>query len=165
MNINQGYFMPRAFSSTYFPYAYINILDNYNTITRDTRLLSLNWNHTLSNRSFYQFTIGKFFTREHSAVQDAMWNEYEERLDIEPINYSMDNTNMDGNIYITYGDEFYDHGFAVDLMRKDLEIVINESKKNNVQIEVTERINKFYKDLQDQGGGRWDTSSLLKRIK
>ena len=112
MNINQGYFMPRAFSSTYFPYAYINILDNYNTITRDTRLLSLNWNHTLSNRSFYEFTIGKFVTMEHSAVQDAMWNEYEERLDLEPINYSMDNTNMDGNIYITYGDEFYDHGFA-----------------------------------------------------
>ena len=112
MNINQGYFMPRAFSSTYFPYAYINILDNYNTITRDTRLLSLNWNHTLSNRSFYEFTIGKFITMEHSAVQDAMWDEYEERLDLEPINYSVDNTSMDGNIYITYGDEFYDHGFA-----------------------------------------------------
>ena len=112
MNINQGYFMPRAFSSTYFPYAYINILDNYNTITRDTRLLSLNWNHTLSNRSFYEFTIGKFITMEHSAVQDAMWDEYEERLDLEPINYSVDNTSMDGNIYITYGDEFYDTGFA-----------------------------------------------------
>ena len=62
-------------------------------------------------------------------------------------------------------DDFYDHGFAVDLMRKDLEIVINEAKKNNVQIEVAELVNNFYKDLQDQGGGRWDTSSLLKRIK
>ena len=69
------------------------------------------------------------------------------------------------NRWETMLDDFYDHGFAVDLMRKDLEIVINEAKKNNVQIEVTELINKFYKDLQDQGGGRWDTSSLLKRIK
>ena len=41
MNINQGYFMPRAFASTYFPYRYMNILDNYNTITRDTRLLNI----------------------------------------------------------------------------------------------------------------------------
>ena len=69
------------------------------------------------------------------------------------------------NRWKTMLDDFYDHGFAVDLMRKDLEIVINEANKNNVQIEVTELINKFYKDLQDQGGGRWDTSSLLKRIK
>ncbi len=69
------------------------------------------------------------------------------------------------NRWKTMLDDFYDHGFAVDLMRKDLEIVINEAKKNNVQIEVTELVNNFYKDLQDQGGGRWDTSSLLKRIK
>ena len=69
------------------------------------------------------------------------------------------------NRWETMLDDFYDHGLAVDLMRKDLEIVINEANKNNVQIEVTELINKFYKDLQDQGGGRWDTSSLLKRIK
>ena len=42
MNINQGYYMPRAFASTYFPYQYMNILDNYNTITRDTRLINMN---------------------------------------------------------------------------------------------------------------------------
>ena len=112
LNINQGFFMPRAFSSTYFPYRYINILDNYNTITRDTRLLNLNWTHTLSNRSFYEFTLGQFNTMEHSAVQNLMWTEYRERLDLEPINYNLDNTNLDGNIYITYGDEFYDTGFA-----------------------------------------------------
>ena len=51
MNINQGYYMPRAFASTYFPYAYMQILDNYNTVTRDTRLLNLNWTHTLSTLS------------------------------------------------------------------------------------------------------------------
>ena len=112
MNINQGYYMPRAFASTYFPYAYMQILDNYNTVTRDTRLLNLNWTHTLSTRSFYELTIGKFVTMEHSAVQDLMWNKYQERLDLEPINYSLDGTSKDGNIYITYGDEFYDTGFA-----------------------------------------------------
>ncbi len=112
MNINQGYFMPRAFSSTYFPYRYMNILDNYNTITRDTRLVNFNWTHSISTKSFYEFTIGNFTTLEHSAVQNLHWDEYEERLDLEPINYNLDNTDLDGNIYITYGDEFYDTGFA-----------------------------------------------------
>ena len=112
MNINQGYFMPRAFSSTYFPYRYMNILDNYNTITRDTRLLNLNWTHTLSTSSFYEITVGKFTTMEHSAVQDLHWSDYQQRLDLEPINYNLDDTDLDGNIQITYGDEFYDTGFA-----------------------------------------------------
>ncbi len=112
MNINQGYFMPRAFSSTSFPYRYMNILDNYNTITRDTRLLNLNWTHTLSTSSFYEITVGKFTTMEHSAVQDLHWSDYQQRLDLEPINYNLDDTDLDGNIQITYGDEFYDTGFA-----------------------------------------------------
>ncbi|MDP6169728.1 MAG: TonB-dependent receptor, partial [Candidatus Marinimicrobia bacterium] len=112
MNINQGYFMPRAFSSTYFPYRYMNILDNYNTITRDTRLFNMNWTHTLSTRSFYEITLGKFTTMEHSAVQDLHWSDYQQRLDLEPINYNLDDTDLDGNIQITYGDEFYDTGFA-----------------------------------------------------
>ena len=112
MNINQGYFMPRAFASTYFPYRYMNILDNYNTITRDTRLLNMNWTHTLSNRSFYELNVGRFTTMEHSAVQDLHWTEYQQRLDLEPINYNVDDTDLDGNIFITYGDEFYDTGFA-----------------------------------------------------
>ena len=90
----------------------MNILDNYNTITRDTRLINMNWTHTLSPRSFYEFTFGKFTTMEHSAVQDLPWTEYQERLDLEPINYNLDDTDLDGNIHITYGDEFYDTGFA-----------------------------------------------------
>ena len=112
MNINQGYFMPRAFSSTYFPYRYMKILDNYNTITRDTRLFNMNWTHTLSTSSFYEITLGKFTTMEHSAVQNLHWDEYQQRLDLEPINYNLDNADLDGNIQITYGDEFYDTGFA-----------------------------------------------------
>ena len=59
----------------------------------------------------------------------------------------------------------YDHGFAVDWMRKDLDIVSAEASKIGANIEVTELVNKFYKDIQKSNGGRWDTSSLLKRIK
>lgn len=109
-NINQGFYMPRAFSSTYFPYTYVEILDNYNTITRDTRLLNINWTHTLSTQSFYEITLGRFMTLEHSAVQDLPWTEYTERLDLKPINYIV--TDRDGNIRINYGDEFYDTGFS-----------------------------------------------------
>ncbi|MDB4244575.1 NAD(P)-dependent oxidoreductase [Gammaproteobacteria bacterium] len=59
----------------------------------------------------------------------------------------------------------YDHGFAVDWMRKDLDIVSEQAGKVGANIEITEMVNKFYKDIQDLDGGRWDTSSLLKRIK
>ena len=58
----------------------------------------------------------------------------------------------------------YDYGFAVDLMRKDLDIVLKEAEKSNISLDVTKIINEFYKDIQDAEGGRWDTSSLLKRI-
>ena len=58
----------------------------------------------------------------------------------------------------------YDHGFAVDLMKKDLEIVINKANDSNINVEITKLINDFYTDIQDVGGGRWDTSSLLKRL-
>ena len=59
----------------------------------------------------------------------------------------------------------YDHGFAVDWMRKDLDIVSEQAGHVGANIEITEMVNKFYKDIQDLDGGRWDTSSLLKRIK
>ena len=61
-------------------------------------------------------------------------------------------------------DEF-NFGFAVDLMRKDLDIVESEAIKLNVNIETTKLINNFYKELQKMGGGGWDTSSLVKRIR
>ena len=68
------------------------------------------------------------------------------------------------NRWLTMLDGNYDHGFAVDLMRKDLEIVLDEANINNINIEITKIINEFYKDIQKTGGGKWDTSSLLKRI-
>tara|TARA_B100000767_G_C19751957_1_gene531225 strand:+ start:959 stop:1828 length:870 start_codon:yes stop_codon:yes gene_type:complete len=59
----------------------------------------------------------------------------------------------------------YDHGFAVDWMRKDLDIIEDEAKRIGANVEATELVNNFYKEVQDLDGGRWDASSLLKRIK
>ena len=58
----------------------------------------------------------------------------------------------------------YEHGFAVDLMRKDLDIVLEHANTINADLEITDIINSFYKDIQNAGGGRWDTSSLLRRL-
>ena len=59
----------------------------------------------------------------------------------------------------------YDHGFAVDWMRKDLGIAIKEAENNTANIDITKTIDKYYKEVQAMGGSRWDTSSLLKRLK
>ncbi len=61
-------------------------------------------------------------------------------------------------------DEF-DFGFAVDWMRKDLNIALNEARRNGAQLPVTALVDQFYGEIQQQGGGRWDTSSLVKRLK
>ena len=58
----------------------------------------------------------------------------------------------------------YDHGFAVDLMKKDLDIVIDKANDSDINLDITKLINNFYADIQNIGGERWDTSSLLKRI-
>ena len=62
-------------------------------------------------------------------------------------------------------DDEYEHGFAVDLMRKDLDIILEHAKSIDANLEITDIVNSFYKDIQNAGGGRWDTSSLLKRLK
>jgi 3-hydroxyisobutyrate dehydrogenase-like beta-hydroxyacid dehydrogenase len=71
---------------------------------------------------------------------------------------------MDNRWETMVSDEF-NFGFAVDLMRKDLDIVEDEAAKIDVNIETTKLINNFYKELQKIGGGNWDTSSLVKRIR
>jgi 3-hydroxyisobutyrate dehydrogenase-like beta-hydroxyacid dehydrogenase len=68
------------------------------------------------------------------------------------------------NRWKTMLNDEYDFGFAVDLMRKDLDIVLKQAKKMDTELEITDIVNSFYKDIQNLGGGRWDTSSLLKRI-
>ncbi|HXV29795.1 MAG TPA: NAD(P)-dependent oxidoreductase [Sinorhizobium sp.] len=58
----------------------------------------------------------------------------------------------------------YDFGFAVDWMRKDLDIVLAEARRNGAKLPVTALIDQFYADIQALGGNRWDTSSLLARL-
>ncbi|MFQ5624940.1 MAG: NAD(P)-dependent oxidoreductase [Paracoccaceae bacterium] len=61
-------------------------------------------------------------------------------------------------------DEF-DFGFAVDWMRKDLGICLDEASANGASLPATALIDQFYKDIQNLGGGRWDTSSLIRRLR
>jgi len=58
----------------------------------------------------------------------------------------------------------FDFGFAVDWMRKDLGIVLDEAERNGAKLPVTALVDQFYKDVQQMGGARWDTSSLLARL-
>ena len=58
----------------------------------------------------------------------------------------------------------FDFGFAVDWMRKDLGLVLDEAKRNGARLPVTALVDQFYADVQDMGGGRWDTSSLKARL-
>ncbi len=61
-------------------------------------------------------------------------------------------------------DDKFDFGFAVDLMRKDLGLVLDEARSNGAKLPVTALIDQFYADVQAMGGRRWDTSSLIKRL-
>lgn len=58
----------------------------------------------------------------------------------------------------------YNHGFAVDWMRKDLAIVLEEARDNGASLPITALVDQFYRDVQNMGGNRWDTSSLLARL-
>ena len=59
----------------------------------------------------------------------------------------------------------FDYGFAVDWMRKDLGICLAEARRNGTTLPVTALVDQFYADVQRMGGGRWDTSSLIKRLR
>lgn len=58
----------------------------------------------------------------------------------------------------------FDYGFAVDLVRKDFAICFDEARRNGASLPVTELVDQFYGDVQEMGGGRWDTSSLIARL-
>lgn len=68
------------------------------------------------------------------------------------------------NRYKTMLEGEFDFGFAVDWMRKDLSILLEESRRNGAQLPVTALVDQFYADVQGMGGGRWDTSSLIARL-
>jgi 3-hydroxyisobutyrate dehydrogenase len=59
----------------------------------------------------------------------------------------------------------FEFGFAVDWMRKDLGLVLDEAKRNGARLPVTALVDQFYADVQQMGGQRWDTSSLIRRLK
>ncbi len=59
----------------------------------------------------------------------------------------------------------FEFGFAIDWMRKDLGLVLDEARRNGAQLPVTALVDQFYAELQAQGGRRWDTSSLIARLK
>ena len=69
------------------------------------------------------------------------------------------------NRYETMADDHFDHGFAVDWMRKDLGICLATANRTGASLPVTALVDQFYKDVQALGGGRWDTSSLIKRLR
>ena len=68
------------------------------------------------------------------------------------------------NRYETMLDDQFEHGFAVDWMRKDLGICLSAADEVGASLPVTALVDQFYKDVQKLGGGRWDTSSLIKRL-
>ncbi|HEX2009863.1 MAG TPA: NAD(P)-dependent oxidoreductase [Roseateles sp.] len=71
---------------------------------------------------------------------------------------------MDNRGKTMVADQF-DFGFAVDWMRKDLGLVLDEARRNGAKLPVTALVDQFYADVQTLGGGRWDTSSLIRRLK
>ncbi len=69
------------------------------------------------------------------------------------------------NRYETMLDDEFEHGFAVDWMRKDLGICLSTADQIAASLPITALVDQFYKDVQKMGGGRWDTSSLFKRLR
>ena len=69
------------------------------------------------------------------------------------------------NRHITMIEDKFDYGFAVDWMRKDLKIAMDEAKKNNSPLPITKIIDEYYAEVQKMGGQRFDTSSLIKRFR
>jgi 3-hydroxyisobutyrate dehydrogenase len=69
------------------------------------------------------------------------------------------------NRYKTMLADEFDHGFAVEWMRKDLGICLEEARSNGARMPVTALVDQFYGEVQDMGGSRWDTSSLIRRLR
>ena len=69
------------------------------------------------------------------------------------------------NRYKTMINDKFEFGFAVDWMRKDLKIAMDEAKNNGSLLPITEVVDKYYAEVQAMGGNRWDTSSLIRRLR
>jgi 3-hydroxyisobutyrate dehydrogenase-like beta-hydroxyacid dehydrogenase len=68
------------------------------------------------------------------------------------------------NRYKTMLAGHFDHGFAVEWMRKDLGILLDEARRNSASLPVAALVDQFYADVENMGGARWDTSSLFARL-
>jgi 3-hydroxyisobutyrate dehydrogenase-like beta-hydroxyacid dehydrogenase len=68
------------------------------------------------------------------------------------------------NRWPTMAEGKFDFGFAVDWMRKDLGLVLDEAARNGARLDLTRQVDAWYAEVQALGGGRWDTSSLLTRL-
>jgi 3-hydroxyisobutyrate dehydrogenase-like beta-hydroxyacid dehydrogenase len=68
------------------------------------------------------------------------------------------------NRWKTMSEGTFDFGFAVDWMRKDLGLVLDEADRNGAALDMTRLVDGFYAEIQAQGGRRWDTSSLVARL-
>jgi len=64
----------------------------------------------------------------------------------------------------TMAKDQFEFGFAVDWMRKDLKIAIEEASENGADLTLAKKVDEYYADVQEMGGNRWDTSSLIKRL-
>jgi 3-hydroxyisobutyrate dehydrogenase len=64
----------------------------------------------------------------------------------------------------TMVEDKFDFGFAVDWMRKDLGLVLDEARRNGARLPATALVDQFYAEIQHRGGGRWDTSSLIRLL-
>ncbi|MCF7833417.1 MAG: TonB-dependent receptor [Candidatus Marinimicrobia bacterium] len=104
-NVNNGYF-----SGSSYPYKYQEILDNYLTHSKESRVINSVWTHTINPKLFYTVNFGYFFTSYHKAVQNKHWTEYEELFDADPTVYSV--YDEYGEISVLKGDGFYDHGYS-----------------------------------------------------
>jgi len=69
------------------------------------------------------------------------------------------------NRHKTMIDDKFEFGFAVDWMRKDLRIALDEAKKNNSPLPITKIVDGYYEEIQKMSGNRWDTSSLIRRLR
>ena len=89
----------------------------------------------------------------------------DERAVVEVISQGAAGSWQMSNRYETMIDDEFEHGFAVDWMRKDLGICLAAADENGASLPVTALVDQFYKDVQNLGGARWDTSSLIKRLR
>ncbi|MCB1046626.1 MAG: TonB-dependent receptor [Calditrichaeota bacterium] len=107
LKVNQGYFDSLVEDRRFYPYAYQQNLDNYNTFTQQSSQFSLTWKETLNRNSFFELVLGDFFVNQHADVNGKHWTEYSRPLDIDPTWYLL---NRDGTVTLLQGDGFWDYG-------------------------------------------------------